>query len=496
MPETAPVSHPFRRLLQDLFIYSGGQVLSRLITFLLLPLTTAYLTPADYGVISTLSLIVPFLVGLYTLGAAAPCARLYHDVKTEGERREIIWTAFSGLTINAAIWTSLAALFSSQISLLLFQSSLYSPLVILIFVSTALTHMTVPLISSLRMKEKAPLIAAVALFETLLSVALTLYFIIFLKIGVLGIVLSWILSQLASFLATLFICLKFFRFKVGWKYVPQMLQLGLPYAITLIGYPLLQSASRAVMQFFLDMNEVGLFYMGSNFARCIELPVIAFINAWVPFYASFANRQEEGIPLFRKVLSYYVLALCALCALFFAAARPVVCLILHANFHSIWTVVGILSLAQGCWGIYHIFIVGLFFNKKALWQLYVELSAGAVSVLINCALIPLLNKEGAAIATLISFAFLAGITYLLSQRLLPIQYEWNRIIKICAGLIPVIGTSFLPLPLYFHMAVSGCLVLLYYAFLWKFCLTRPDKQAVLRYIRRDWAAISTLKENL
>src|SRR5690242_795812 len=95
------------RLLSGTFIYGGGALLSRMITFLLLPLTTSYLTPEDYGVIGTLAIASQILNGLFTLGFGVSLGRCYWSLEDNGERHGLIWTSFAVLLINILFWISL-----------------------------------------------------------------------------------------------------------------------------------------------------------------------------------------------------------------------------------------------------------------------------------------------------------------------------------------------------------------------------------------------------
>jgi O-antigen/teichoic acid export membrane protein len=275
-----------------------------------------------------------------------------------------------------------------------------------------------------------------------------------------------------------------------------MIRLGIPYAVTLIGYFLLQCASRGVLQLYFNMDEVGLYYMGANFARLIELPLVAFINAWFPFYGSFVNKQAEILPTARKILTYYVMGTSLMIAFFFAGARPIVQLMLHSNFSGVWMVIGILAFAQSLWGVYNIFYIGLYFHKKFTWQLYIELSAGALCILFNLILIPVLHREGAAVATLLSFVAICGITYRVNQHLFPIYFEWGKIFRILIGLSAVALISFLPLPLYFYIAMMGLVVIGYLIYLWLFCLDVLERVSLKRIFLRKPLIASKIVKNI
>lgn len=57
-----------KRLLASTAIYGLGAMASRLVTLLLLPVFTAHLVPADYGVVAMLTVVGGFVAPIFTLG--------------------------------------------------------------------------------------------------------------------------------------------------------------------------------------------------------------------------------------------------------------------------------------------------------------------------------------------------------------------------------------------------------------------------------------------
>ena len=88
------------------------------------------------------------------------------------------------------------------------------------------------------------------------------------------------------------------------------------------------------------------------------------------------------------------------------------------------------ALAQALWGSYAITYPALIYFKKTSVQAALELGAGAVCILANLLLVPRLGKEGAALATLLSFIILNLVIFRIIQSLLYTPYETQRILKI------------------------------------------------------------------
>jgi O-antigen/teichoic acid export membrane protein len=75
-------------------------------------------------------------------------------------------------------------------------------------------------------------------------------------------------------------------------------------------------------------------------------------------------------------------------------------------------------------------------------KLAVTVAATLVTLAGYALLIPLWGVMGAALATLAGFAFLAAATYVVTQRIFYVEYEWSRLSGLCllAGALWLMGT--------------------------------------------------------
>ncbi|RME28056.1 MAG: lipopolysaccharide biosynthesis protein, partial [Candidatus Zixiibacteriota bacterium] len=69
-------------MLKQSSVYMAGQLLSRLISFIMLPIYTRFLTPADYGILELLSMTVDIVAMLAGAGISAALLRFYSEKET------------------------------------------------------------------------------------------------------------------------------------------------------------------------------------------------------------------------------------------------------------------------------------------------------------------------------------------------------------------------------------------------------------------------------
>lgn len=467
------------RLLKGTFIYGSGQVLSRLITFLLLPLTTAYITPEDYGVLGVLGIVTMCLSGLFTLGLGVSLARCYWSTEIPKERTGIIWTGMATLLTHASFILLLSYFFLVPLCNFALLPLAYKNLLLISLGSLALSAISLPLATYFRLHERALLVVSCSLVELAISLSTSLYLVIIAKQGCSGIVIGTFAGQLCSILLMTILALKEIPFGFAWRFLPDMIKIGYPYMFGLAGYFLLQSSSRYILEEMESIEALGLFFLGSNFGRTIELLVASFISAWSPYMLSFINNTEEAAVVFSKVLRYYVIGMCAILACYFSLAKPLVMLMVQPLYFNVWTVVGIVAIAQALWGLYGISATGFIFHKKSIMQMLTEISAGLSSIVFCYLLIPNFHIEGAAVAMLLGFTTLLLISFPLNLRLLPVKYQFKPLIKVVAGLFIVAVISFLPINnLALYSSITTGATFFYLAFLWFVCLHQDEKDKV------------------
>ena len=79
-------------LLRHVLIYGMGDVATSLVSLLLLPIFTRYLSPVEYGIITMLLVIEALTKVLFRWGVDTAFMRLYYDCTTERARQTLAST--------------------------------------------------------------------------------------------------------------------------------------------------------------------------------------------------------------------------------------------------------------------------------------------------------------------------------------------------------------------------------------------------------------------
>ena len=106
-------------LKKESLLYGAGHILTRLITFLLLPVFTNILTPFEYGIISLAYMFLGFMNIILHYGLDASLLKHYVPANKQ-ERKAITTNAYTSIFITNLAFIILLILLQHQISRLLF----------------------------------------------------------------------------------------------------------------------------------------------------------------------------------------------------------------------------------------------------------------------------------------------------------------------------------------------------------------------------------------
>ena len=179
---------PFRDLFKHSAVYGLGQVLRRLSSFLLLPVYTNYLRPADYGVIAILDFITTIFAIMIGAGMVNAVTRYSFDAKDEAGRNQVWWT---GLTFIAGVSTVVL------VPALIFRESLVSLALGntvsqgAFYLALALPTMWLNIVQAipdayLRVRKWSTLSVAINIFRLILNIGLNVTFLVVWDMGVAG----------------------------------------------------------------------------------------------------------------------------------------------------------------------------------------------------------------------------------------------------------------------------------------------------------------------
>ena len=418
-------------------IYGTGHVVARSVTFLLLPLYTNIFSLEDYGVISLIYTFLGFMNVILHYGLDASLLKHYVPADNE-ERKRILTNSYVSFLLTTIGFVVLMILLRNYVSEFLFGSNLpqitFLVSGILFFDVLWAIHVLL-----LRAEGRPILFTAITFLNVLSALGLNLFFVLYLELGIYGVLLSNIITSACIFLATSPLILK--RISINTLSMNQwkgLMKFGCPFLFSGIFAMILELSDRYILRYFTNIETVGLYNAGYKLGMLMMLVVMGFNMAWQPF---FLNKKKEERDYIAKVTTMVLSVLSFLWILLLIWSEDLVKLqlggvtLLGEEFWPAMKIIPIIALAYLFHALYLLQLPSIYLLEKSNWVAWIRGVGAGINILLNFLLIPKFGIMGAASATCVSFILMALILYFLNQKLFPIKYEWTKLSIICCSVL-------------------------------------------------------------
>lgn len=413
-------------------IFSFSGILSKGVGFLLLPLYTRYLSPADYGILELLALMLQISSVLVSQGLPMALFRSYSFdfQKNEYMKTQAVNTAIVYSVITAGIYSGIFFIFAGNIDKILFGSKNYSDLLRIIAITSFFQCITFVPNALLRAKLKTVQISVAQIIHLILNISFNIYFIVVLNLGVHGVIYGNLIAALILALIIYGLIIKDLSFSFSFKILKDMLSFGLPFVPAGLALFVMNGSDRFFLQKFSTTDQVGLYALGYKLSSILQFIVIEpFLLVWPSVYFPLAKEASAQDTL-AHLASLFFLAMSFIGLIIILFSKPLIMVMASqafwdAHFVCAWIVPSVIL-----YGFYNILNVGINIRKKTKITPLIVCIAAIVNLVLNYLLIPKYGMLGAAISTFLSFFIMAVAAYYFNNNIYPVPYQWGLIFKI------------------------------------------------------------------
>lgn len=463
-----------KKLAGQTALYGLSSMIGRAINFLLVPVYTSLLLPAEYGIVTELYAYAAFFNILYLFGMETTYFRFAN--KKDADESHIFNHVNTQVLFGSFIISAIVFFITPQIAAYLsidnenktaadFSAYIYY-IVLILFTDAALSIA----FARLRMRNKAFWFASVKLMNigitVLLNIALLWGIPLLLRSNSVTeetkqFILTWydpndlvsyifISNLVANLLQLPFLLKAFTGFKFVWDtylYKP-MLVYALPLMVMGMAGMINEMLDRLILRELLPddfypgstkMHALGVYGACYKLSMFMTLAIQAFRYAAEPFF--FSKAEDKNSPqLFADIMKWFVLV----CLLIFLGVSLNMDIVKHfLGNNAFWeglAIVPILLLANLFLGVYYNLAIWFKLTDKTYWGIYISLFGAALTIGGNILLIPLMGYMGAAYVTLVCYAAMALCSYLLGHKYYPIPYQ---ILKMGMWIVSASGLVYL-----------------------------------------------------
>ena len=313
-----------------------GVFASKFLVFLMMPLYTGILSPGEYNLADLISQAANLIMPLACIGITDGVFRFTLD--GEKNRRSVLTSGLAVLLCVGALF----ALLSPLISFIEYFSS-YS-LLIAAYVISANLHSL--LAQYVRACNRTKLFAIQGILNTLLVIGLNVLLLVVFKLGVIGYVLSVVISD---FLISVFLLIFGGVMKdvdlreIKKETIVSLIKYSVPMIPATIFWWITSVSDRYMVTFMRSEIESGLDTAAYKIPTMLALVSNVFIEAW---QYSAVSEKEGREKFFSKVFEYYQSIIFVASGAMIALSEIFIIVLCADNYFEAWRYIPVLTLSS------------------------------------------------------------------------------------------------------------------------------------------------------
>jgi len=413
-------------------IYGIGTILTRIVTFLLLPLYTNVFTAAEYGVVSLAYAFIGFAIMLYRYGMDAALMKYYIEAKGE-DKKKYFTTIFVSQFVTSLIFSGLLFISASMIVPIILGGN-YTFLLQLVAVILFFDVLWMLPLLILRAEEKPKHYILLSLLNVALLMSFNIYLVVYKGMGIQGVLIGNIAASGILLLATFPIIIRNIRASsIDKEVLKQVLKFGLPFFPAGIFTMIMELSDRYLLEWMTNTSLVGIYSAGNKLGMFGMLLVLGFNMGWTPYFLKIGKQKDAPI-VFSRIATYFLgisgffIVFISLWIDYFVRLNIGNVTVFGAEFWSSTQVVPLILLGYYFSGLFVLQLPGVFILNKTSWMPILRGVGASISIVANLILIPIFDITGAAIAKVLAYFCMATAIYIMTRNIYPIPFRLRSIL--------------------------------------------------------------------
>lgn len=397
---------------------------------LLLPVLTKILTIQEYGIWALIVVTAGLVPMLVTLGLPSSMVRFLAPVKNKDEISEGYYSIVL-VVLGVGLVVSLFLLVFAQSIATNLLSNNRTVALLLPLITLLASYNVVPQ-SYFRTFQQAKRYSIVSLLQASLYVALVAAFVV-IGLGLAGAAFAYLIDLLfVALISTYYVLRDIGVTMPSCSELKAYLKYGLPFMPSFVSSWALNVSDRYIITFFLGVAWVGYYSPGYQLGWMISLLAVPFtILAPTAIYEYYDTNQIAEVKTIIRYSIKYFLAVAVPAAFVFSVLSKPILLVLTtpAIATNGYLITPFTAFSSVLFGAGSIIMIVLTFEKRTtiigmMWILGATLNIG-----LNLVLVPYFGVIAAALATVLGYSFVFGVTAIYSVRHMTLDVDFGFILK-------------------------------------------------------------------
>ena len=433
MTETKQQSRS-KKFVKDFGIYAIGNLGSKLITFLMVPLYTYFVEkPSDYGYFDLCLQVCMLLVPIVTLQLRDGSFRFLLETQESSDRTKIVSFVYRTLFFTSSVTVAVALLTSMVIHI----NYLWYTIALLI---TMCFYEVLAQVSRGLGNNKA--FIAIGLIASFGIGIFSLIFVVGFKMGIAGIFLANILARIVALLLVelkMQTLSRFFRIKVDFKQVSrEILHYSLPLIPVTLCWWLTTTSDRFFVKYFLGLEITGLYAVAVRFGGVIHTLSNIFFQTWQENAIQQFHSKDRDI-FFSNVFNNYIFILAFTLIAFTFTVKICFNWIVGPNYQQSIEYIYLVNLSTILFAITAFFEIPYQCAKDTKAAMPSIVLTAIINIVLNLILTPILHIYGVIVTSITSYLVLILYRWIDTRKYFTLHFHKRTLIPlilILVGILP------------------------------------------------------------
>lgn len=410
----------YKKLIGNSIIFAIGNLGSKVITFLLVPLYTHYLSTMEYGIVDMVTTTTSLMLPIVSANIFESVLRFAID-KDENKQKVLTNSLLVGSigSILSILLMPIIGIFITDKKLLFY---LIGILVLQVFRSIFSQFA--------RAIGEVKIFAIDGIVMTLITAISNIFFLTILDLGIDGYLLSLILANLFSALY-LIISLHIWKYinisTSNVAYSKILLQYSIPMIPNSIMWWLISASNRYFILFFVGASGNGIFAVANKIPGILNIFSTIFSQAWqLSAIEEYGNDNKSNF--YTNVFNVYSGVLLVITGVIVTTTKIFMKYFLDEAYYAGWKLIPFLVIGVVFSSFSGFLGANYLASKETKGVFKTSIYGGFISLILNVILIPLLGIMGASISNMLSFFMMFILRYVDTKKMINMHIDFKTMI--------------------------------------------------------------------
>lgn len=403
------------RLLKNTIIYSVGNLGTKILNFLIVPLYTYYIKPEDYGTYDLLCTAITLLIPFVTLQLSEAIICWMLDEKNN--KKSVVHCILNILLVNMVL-----TIVVFSVGTWLFDIP-YRIYVMILLLAKSFCMILQQITRGLANNK---LYTVSGILYSIIFLSINVFVVVVLRVGIEGLLISDIISSAVISVFLLLLqpeILKSFKVSYDRGLKKDLIKYSLPLIPNSVSWWIINLSDRLVIKLFLGNAANGLYALSNKFPAIVQVLTNVFNLAWQETaILTYEHKDRENF--YGGIFKMYYKMLFSVGLIAISFTEFAINLILSTSYQTSWKYTSFLYLGAVYSSFASFYNMSYLKEKNTKGILGTTVVAAVVNIFINLILVEKIGLQAASVSTFVSSLVLFIVRVIGTRRSCPIKVSW------------------------------------------------------------------------